>query len=293
MMRRVLFLLLPLVFLFSCGQRNESGKRTVSVSIAPFKYFVDEISGGSFDVNVMVPAGANPHIYEPYPGQIAGLRKSEAYISNGFLGFEMSWLERFYEINRNMKRLSLGESIDPLEADHDHSGEHTEKADPHYWMSPKCAMKMAEAVKDLLVSLDEEGRTEYIANYGRLMEKIVAADSMARELSLMPGARTFMIYHPNLAYLARDYGLKEIAVEHDGKEPSPSRLGDLIDIAEKENIKTILLQREYDLRNAETVAAETGAKVVVIDPLSADWYSTVTGIISVLKSGFEESLKTE
>jgi len=292
-MRRITFLLLPILFLFSCGERNESGKRTISVSIAPFKYFVDEISGGNFEVNVMVPAGANPHIYEPYPGQIAGLRKSEAYISNGFLGFEMSWLERFYEINRNMKKLSLGDSIEPLEADHDHAGEHSERADPHYWMSPKCAMKIAGAVKDFLVSLDAESATDYNANYKRLMEKIFSADSMASELSLMPGARAFMIYHPNLAYLARDYGLKEIAVEHDGKEPSPSRLGDLIDIAEKENIRTILLQKEYDPRNVEAVAAETGGKVVVIDPLSADWYSTVSGIISVLKSGFEESLITE
>ena len=292
-MKRITFLLIPVMFLFSCGGRNEPGTGTVSVSIAPFKYFVDEISGGSFEVNVMVPAGANPHIYEPFPGQIAALRKSEAYISNGVLGFEMAWLERFYEINRNMKKLSLGDSIEPLEADHDHSGEHSERADPHYWMSPKCAMKMAGAVKDLLISLDAERSGEYNVNYMRLLEKIVAADSMAAELSLIPGSGTFMIYHPNLAYLARDYGLTEIAVEHDGKEPSPSRLRDLIDIAGREKIKTILVQKEYDPRNAEAVAGETGAKVVAIDPLSADWYSTVTGIISLLKSDFEEALKTE
>lgn len=292
-MKRITFLLIPVMFLFSCGGRNEPGTRTVSVSIAPFKYFVDEISGGSFEVNVMVPAGANPHIYEPFPGQIAALRKSEAYISNGFLGFEMAWLERFYEINRNMKKLSLGDSIEPLEADHDHPGEHSERADPHYWMSPKCAMKMAGAVKDLLISLDADRSGEYNVNYMRLLEKIVAADSMAAELSLIPGSGKFMIYHPNLAYLARDYGLTEIAVEHDGKEPSPSRLRDLIDIAGREKIKTILVQKEYDPRNAEAVAGETGAKVVAIDPLSADWYSTVTGIISLLKSDFEEALKTE
>lgn len=291
-MRRISFLLFLLMFLFSCGGRNESGNRTVSVSIAPFKYFVDEISGGSFDVNVMVPAGANPHIYEPYPGQIEGLRKSEAYISNGFLGFEMAWLERFYEINRNMKKLSLGDSIELLEADHDHAGEHSERADPHYWMSPKCAMKMAGAIKDLLVTLDAEGEADYDANYKRLMEKIAATDSIASELSVMPGTRTFMIYHPNLAYLARDYGLKEVAVEHDGKEPSPSRLRSLIDLAGKEKIKTILVQKEYDPRNAEAIAGETGAKVVVIDPLSADWYSAVTGIVSILKSDFEEAIKT-
>ena len=79
-----------------------------------FKYFVEEIAGDNFTVNVMVPAGANPHIYEPYPDQINKLRQSVAYISNGYLGFEMTWLDRFYEMNRKMKKLSLGDSIDPI-----------------------------------------------------------------------------------------------------------------------------------------------------------------------------------
>ena len=63
----------------------------------------------------MVPAGADPHIYEPFPDQISKLRKSVAYISNGYLGFEMNWLDRFYETNKSMKSLSLGDDIDPLD----------------------------------------------------------------------------------------------------------------------------------------------------------------------------------
>ena len=66
-------------------------------------------------VNVMVPAGSDPHIYEPFPEQINKLRNSVGYISNGYLGFEMNWLDRFYETNKVMKKLSLGDNIIPLD----------------------------------------------------------------------------------------------------------------------------------------------------------------------------------
>jgi zinc transport system substrate-binding protein len=91
-----------------------------------------------------------------------------------------------------------------------------------------------------------------------------------------------MIYHPNLAYLARDYGLKEISVETDGKEPSPSGMKSLVDEALAEGIHTVFLQREYDPRNARAVAAEIGAEIVVIDPLSADWLNSTSAIIDEL-----------
>ncbi len=157
----------------------------------------------------MVPAGANPHIYEPYPEQINKLRKSVAYISNGYLGFEMTWLDRFYEINKTMIKMSLGEKIEPIASahEHGHEGMHAEGADPHYWVSPKCAMIIASSVKDLLCTLNPEAREKYETNYADLLVKIGEADRMAQSFfSEVPG-KTFMIFHPNLAYLARDYGL--------------------------------------------------------------------------------------
>lgn len=288
-MNRAAFLFFLLI-LSACGGQVKTGQRIISVSIAPFGYFTEQIAGGNFTVNVMVPAGSNPHIYEPYPDQIEKLRRSEAYISNGYLGFEMTWMDRFSEINGTMRNLNLGESIDPIENHHHHEGEHSEGADPHYWVSPLCAMKMASSVRDFLTELDPANREEYERNYQALTDKIRQVDSLARELSVMGGSRTFIIYHPNLAYLARDYGLKEIAVEHEGKEPSPSQFRELIDIAKRENIKIIMVQREYDPRNARAVADETGGRVEIIDPLSGDWYSSTMAVIQLLKTGFEEAL---
>ena len=109
---------------------------------------------------------------------------------------------------------------------------------------------------------------------------------MARELSLMEGSKAFMIYHPTLAYLARDYGLEEIAVEHEGKEPTPSGLKSLIDRAKKYNLKVILIQKEHDKKNVSAVVDETGATIMEIDPLSEDWDSSVREIIGILKDSF-------
>ncbi|HEX2969629.1 MAG TPA: zinc ABC transporter substrate-binding protein [Bacteroidales bacterium] len=278
----ILFLLLSLISCNNQHQGNSSSEKIITVSIAPFRYFVDAIAAGDFSVNVMVPPGSDPHIYEPVPGQIAKLRASEGYISNGYLGFEMTWLDRLYEVNPSMKRLNLGESIEPIESEHHHEGDNIEGADPHYWVSPMSALKMAESVKEFLQELNPTASGKYEKNYTELTLKINELDKRCRDYFSQYKGKSFMIYHPNLAYLARDYGLNEIAVESDGKEPSPAQMKNLIDISEKENITTIFVQREYDTRNAKSIAAETGAEIVIIDPLSEDWYTSTSAIIDSL-----------
>jgi zinc transport system substrate-binding protein len=289
-MRRIFYF--PFVLLLiSCGGNNTlPGKKIITVSISPFKYFIEQIGGNDFTVNVMVPAGADPHTYEPFPGQINNLRKSVGYISNGFLGFEMNWLDRFYETNRTMKRLNLGDSIVPLSPEHQHEGGHTEAADPHYWVSPKCALSIASSVRIFLSSLNPSQSQKYSLNYQVLISEIHELDNKALRLFSGVAAKSFMIYHPNLAYVARDYGLEEIPVEYEGKEPSPSRIRELIDRSRKEHLMTIFVQVEFDTKNAKAIAGETGAKIVSIDPLSENWMKSTTDIIdNVYKSLLESS----
>lgn len=282
------FFLLVLAILASCSNRksNNSSEKIITVSIAPYKYFVDAIAGSDFSVNVMVPPGSDPHVYEPVPGQITKLRASVGYISNGFLGFEMTWLDRFYETNPEMIRLNLGESIEPIVSEH-HEGDHVEGADPHYWVSPKCALTMAASVKAFLQQLNPAESGKYEDNFSVLSARISQLDKRCEEYFSPFSGKAFMIYHPNLAYLARDYGLKEIAVESDGKEPSPALMKELIDVSRRDTITTIFVQREYDKRNARAIADETGARLVIIDPLAEDWYSSTSAIVDAL----HESLK--
>jgi zinc transport system substrate-binding protein len=260
---RKLFLILFCLFLISCnGRKSTPGERIITVSIAPFKYFIDAVAGDDFTVNVMVPAGSDPHVYEPAPEQINKLRRSAGYISNGYLGFEMNWLDRFYEANKTMKKLCLADKITPIVSEHQHEGEHVEGADPHYWVSPKSAMIMAESVKIFLSDIYPEHSQKYEENYKILLLKIQELDKLAGDRFASLQRRSFMIYHPNFAYIARDK--------------------DMIDHARLDKVKTIFLQREYDPKNAKAIANEIGAEVVIVDPLSEDWLSSTTFILEAL-----------
>lgn len=290
-MRKIFFFLITVLFI-SCGRNgSDQGIKIITVSIAPFKYFVEEIAGNDFTVNIMVPAGADPHTYEPFPEQINKLRKSAGYISNGYLGFEMNWLDRFYETNPTMKKLSLGDGINPLTSEHHHEGGHLEGADPHYWVSPRCALVIAASVEKFLIELSPLQKQKYETNFQILISKIQEVDAKAKELFSQLSSKDFMIYHPNLAYIARDYGLEEIPVEFEGKEPTPFRMKELIDRARKDNLKTIFVQLEYDTKNAKAIAGEIGAKIILIDPLSENWQKSTMDIINALHTSLVENSK--
>jgi zinc transport system substrate-binding protein len=290
-MRKTFFLLL-IAFTVSCGrQANQTDKRIITVSIAPFKYFVEAIGGDDFTVNVMVSPGADPHTYEPYPDQVTKLGKSSAYISNGYMGFEKTWLSRYHEINKSMKMLTLGENVNLISSDGQHNRNHGEWVDPHFWISPKSGLVIASSVKDLLCDLNPGHCEQYESNYQTLVKKIDDLDIKARKIFSGLKKRSFLIYHPDLSYLARDYNLDQVPVEYEGKEPSPLRMKELIDLAKKDNLKTIFVQREFDSRNAETIAEQVGAEVKIIDPLSEEWLKTTSDIISSVYDSLVESSK--
>ena len=96
-----------------------------------------------------------------------------------------------------------------------------------------------------------------------------------------------MIYHPVLGYFARDYGLNQVAVENEGKEPSPAALKSIVDNALTLGIKTIFVQQEFNRKSASVIADEIGGVVVNINPLSADWPAAVKEIAASLVKGFE------
>ncbi len=284
--------LLLILLLVSCSSAPHAGNRDViTVSISPFKYFVDAIGGSDYDVNIMVPAGADPHIYEPAPGQIIALSRSVAFVSDGYLGFEVTWLDRFYGANNRMKQVSMAKNIDLIKAQEHHSGEGEEGADPHYWVSPRAAFIMAANIKSLLTELKPENRERYEKNYSLLCDSIAMLDRKARVLFSGFAGKPFMIFHPALGYLARDYNLVQLAVEFEGKEPSPSYLKKLIDDSRSENIKVIFIQKGFDSKNAGAIASETGASLRSIDPLGYDWYRNVNDIIEAVHESLLKSRK--
>ena len=151
--------------------------------------------------------------------------------------------------------------------------------EPHIWSSAYNAQIIAGNIVNALCTIDKNNEETYMERYKNLCNQIEHTDSLICHMLSAPNAdRAFMIYHPALSYFARDYGLHQISIEEDGKEPSPSHLKNLIDTCKEEKVRVIFVQPEFDRRNAEIIAKQTGTKVVPINPLSYDWEEEMLNI---------------
>ena len=149
---------------------------------------------------------------------------------------------------------------------------HATGVEPHIWNSATNAQIIAGNILSALCSIDKSNESAYLERYNALCRQIEHTDSLIRQTLTAPGAdHAFMIYHPALSYFARDYGLHQIPIEAGGKEPSPAHLKALIDTCKSEKVHVIFVQPEFDRRNAEIIAKQTGTRIVDINPLSYDW----------------------
>jgi zinc transport system substrate-binding protein len=292
---RITMLLVAALVVVSCGRgrenQDETRRMTITTSIAPFEYFISEIAGSDFDVNVIVPPGASPATFEPTPSVLRGVAGSEAVVLNGYLGYEMAWGDRITGINGNIAILRLADSQDLIYGEAHRHGDHFHYSgvDPHFWTSPVSAIKIAADINRFLKSIYPDRAAEFEGNYGRLVTTITGVSARLDSLLADHKGESFMIFHPALTYLARDYGLNQVPVEVDGKEPSPAQMKSFIDTGMEKGIAVIFVQKEFDRRNAEAIAGQIGADVVEIDPLNRNWPETVISIGEALSRGFESN----
>lgn len=280
-MRNIFIPVLFSLLLGGCQARlDKEASKIITVSIEPFSFFTSAIAGDMYGINVIVPPGASPATYEPPPAVIRGINNSDLMIINGYLGFEMAWMDRIRSLNEEVQVLRLADSQDLVAADSHRHGDitHYTGVDPHFWVSPKRALIIARDIKNFLVERDPDNAETYRSNYLRLDSIIRETDAYLENLFGSTVNKSFMIYHPSLSYLALDYGLEQITVETGGKEPSPSEMKKLIDTGKEKNIRTIFVQREFDRKNADIIGMELGAETVVVDPLARDWVKSVRDI---------------
>ena len=291
-MKKILILLTVVSFLFgSCSNRShksssgaQADSSAVFVSILPLKYFAKKIIGDRFPVEVMVPPGASPETYSPTPRQMQKLSQAAAYFAVGHLGFETAWLQRLREANQNMEVFFTDTGIDLIKGDTLEHGDHAHKEgiDPHIWTSPKQAKQIAINIFEGMVAIDPGNREYYYQNLQKLFDEIARVDhEVTMKLALIKGKR-FLIFHPSLGYLARDYGLIQESIEFEGKSPSPKHMQEIVEEARQQHIKLILIQKQFDKADAETIAKEIHADVVQIDPLDEDWPKETLSIAAKL-----------
>lgn len=279
---------LAILSLFSCnGKLSESNTNIVIVSIQPLKYFVQFIADSSLQVKVLVPPGSSPEMFEPTPQQMAELTQAKAYFSIGLLDFEKG-MEQKLKDNAEFRYIDLSQGLELIkgECEHNHDHEshqgHHHAVDPHTWMSAANARVMAKSIAQSLTALFPERESEFNANLNRLLVHIDSVDTKVRAILTGSGQKTFVIYHPALGYYARDYGLTQLSVEHEGKSPSAKGVMELVERCRAEGIKTILSQSQFDTHNSQTIANELGGTVVKVDPLQENWAESMIFIANAI-----------
>lgn len=268
----------------SCGVQKEK-EAGITVSIEPLKYFVEELISGNVNVNVMVPDGASPATYSPSASQLTALSSSRLYVQAGHLGFEAAWMSRLKKLNPEMKVLNLSDDLELIKGEDHVHGDHVHEGgvDPHVWMSPKVVLEFLPGLRENLIELFPEHKQEIVQNYPGLYGKVKKLHAAFLELGNHLNRKEFMIFHPALTYLARDYGFKQISIEYEGKEPTPQRLRNLVDLANQADIKVIFIQVEFDRKSAGLVTEETGARLIQINPLAYEWEEELTRIHDLLE----------
>lgn len=291
-MKFKLFILIisSFVMLNSCNTSKTDNSKTLTVTIEPQKYFLETITGNHYNVNCIVPSGANPESADFTPSQLMNLDKSEAYFKIGYMGIENTLIDKATKTNDKIKVIDCSYGIEPIgeTCDHDHHEGHGHMGgDPHTWSSVNSAKIMAKNMYKAVVELDPANETDYTANYNKLTAEFNQTDSIIKSYLEKAPSKAFIIYHPALSYFAKEYGLTQYSIEHDGKNPSPSQLKALIDTAKAEGIKVVFIQQEFDKKNAETIASAIGGKTVPLNLLSYNWSEEMIKVAKALALGNE------
>ncbi len=263
--------------LLSCGGKRDDN-RVITVTIEPLRYFAEQLVGDRAEVTTLVPKGSSPETYEPTAQQMVALGNSMMFIKVGDLGFERTWVAKLGDLADGIEIVDTSEGIATVES--------TSRGvtDQHTWMSCANALVIVKNIYNSLRKADPMNASFYEGRYNALVAKIEKLNAeLTESLNTVEGS-SFIIYHPALTYFAKEYGLHQLAVEEDGREPSAASLAKVIDEAKAEGVRLMLVQQEFDRRNAEIVAKALNIGMTTINPLSYEWEKEMRDIGRIIAS---------
>ena len=257
------------------------GKITVFVSVLPQAYFVERVAGERVAIEVLVGPGQSPTTYEPSARQMKALAKARAFFRVG-VPFEDSLMPKIAGAFEDLEIVDTRQGITLRQMEghactheshdgHTHEHEHAAGDDPHIWLSPKLAKVQAQTICDALCRLDPAYAETYRQNLATFHADLDALDArIAAALAPVKGRELF-VFHPAYGYFADAYGLKQVAVEIEGKEPDAKGLVELIQRAKAAGAKVIFVQPQFSVSTAKTIAQQIGGVVTPLDPLARDY----------------------
>jgi len=260
---------------------------SVFVSIQPQAYFVERIGGGRVSVSILVPPGKNPATYSPTPFQMSKLSKAKIFFRIG-VPFENTLMPKIKSSAKKLEIVDTRKGIHlrsisggpdqpdmkknykQIHEEHGH-GHETTGADPHIWLNPLLVKMQAETIYKNLVRLDPDGKDHYLGNlkiFGNDLEKL--NNRISEALAPIKGSVIF-VFHPAFGYFCDAYGLRQMAVEMEGKAPKIKELSRFIKLAKNKNVRVIFVQPQFDRNAARKIAGAIKGAVISLDPLSRNY----------------------
>lgn len=306
-MKKISTLVLSLVLLFSvlsgCAGSpggNSAGsadktKLTVYTSFYPVYDFTKKIGGDKIKVTNMIPAGTEPHDWEPTATDVANLEKADLFIYSG-AGME-HWVDKVLGTLESKKLVSV-EACSGIHLLAGHADEEDGEAsayDPHVWTSVKNAKQEMENIKDALVKADAANKDYYENNYNTYAAQFDELDNTFKTtLAALPN-KNIVVAHQAFGYLCAEYGLTQVPIEglSADSEPDPAKMSEILQFAKENNVKTIFFEELVSPKVAETIAAELGVKTDMLNPLEGLTEAQINAgedYISVMKQNLD-SLK--
>ena len=293
-MRRVRTLLLAAALALAACRPSapaapaDTGRLRVAVSVPPQAYFVERIAGRRAEIEVMIPPGYSHVDYPLTPRQIVALSRARLYVAVGHPAFEFERARiqpllaelpglEMVDMSRGM-RLIEGEGEGSEHGGHGHAG-----GDPHVWVAPDTVAVAARNIAAALERIDPVHAAEYRANLESFEAEIASLDRSIRAQLARDRGEAFMVFHPTWGYFAHEYGLRQVAIEAEGKEPSAARLIQLIDEARREGVKVVFVQAGFPRKSAQVIAEAIGGRVVTADPQERDWLGNLRRVARELQ----------
>ncbi|WP_342417650.1 metal ABC transporter substrate-binding protein [Paenibacillus sp. FSL R10-2782] len=259
------------------AQTTDSGKKLkVVTTFYPMYEFTKQVAGDHADVTVLIPAGAEPHDWEPSAKDMAQVKDADVFVYNGIVE---GWAEQALSSASNDKRVVVEASkgLNLMEGTAEEEGEahaeeghaHDHVLDPHVWLDPVLAQKEVESIKAGFISADSANKADYEKNANAYIAKLKKLDTEFKTALKDVKRKDFITQHAAFGYLAKQYGLTQVPIAglSPEQEPTPDKLAGIIKFAKGNNVKTIFFETLVDPKVAETVATEIGAKTDVLNPL--------------------------
>lgn len=272
MTKAILYTAILTFSLTACNSEadTDAGKPLLTVSIEPQRKMLEDIVGDRYEVVSILGDNTNAEAYEPSVGQRKSLDRSKGFFITGYLPFEAK-LTATVDPSVSVVDTSVG--IIPVTGTHGHAdgSTHAEAADPHVWTSYPNAILMVQTMGKAMTEIDPDNAAVYNERVAEITHRLDSLNTVATNKLAQSGVHAFAVWHPSLSYYARDYGLHQITVGNEGKEMSAGSMRNAIDEARADSVRTLFFQREYDLRQAETINREIGSQIVEINPLAYEW----------------------